>query len=61
LEIGREVSPPLTTVEAFYPDIGSCSADYLLGALAGKKIRKRIKLKTELLVRESSGPAPSTR
>ncbi len=61
LEIGREVSPPLTTVEAFYPDIGSCSADYLLGALAGrKKIRKRIKLKTELLVRESSGPAPNS-
>lgn len=53
-------APRLTTVKQPLAEIGSTAVDVLLQLLAGKPLSThRLELATELVVRESTGPAPA--
>lgn len=57
----RWSTPPLTTVRQPLTEMGALAARTLLRLTAGERIESlRFELATELVVRESSGPAPSS-
>jgi DNA-binding LacI/PurR family transcriptional regulator len=58
LDVARIASPPLTTVRADPEALGATAFELLLARLQGKRPRSRT-LPVELVVRESTGPAPS--
>jgi len=58
IEFSRFTSPALTTVALPVDEIGSRAADYLLGCLEGRSVPAQTLIPAELIVRESSGPAP---
>jgi len=58
IEFSRFTSPSLTTVALPVDEIGSRAADYLLGCLEARTVPSQTLIPAELIVRESSGPAP---
>ena len=58
-DYAKYMSPPLTTIRVDLTQIGHNAGTYLLEALAGKRPAGLIETATELVVRGSSGPAPS--
>lgn len=60
IEFSRFTSPSLTTVALPVDEIGSRAADYLLGCLESRTVPAQTLIPAELIVRESSGPAPGT-
>jgi DNA-binding LacI/PurR family transcriptional regulator len=60
IDAASRVDPPLTTVRQPLRERGKLAGELLLQALEGKRPR-RVRLPTELVVRESTGPAPTTR
>jgi DNA-binding LacI/PurR family transcriptional regulator len=59
IPMARIVSPSLTTVRQPTYDLGSVAVKMVLKHLRGEAIRERhVQVATELVVRESTGPAP---
>lgn len=58
-DYAKYMSPPLTTIRVDLTQIGHNAGTYLLEALAGKQPAGLIETATELVVRGSSGPAPT--
>jgi LacI family repressor for deo operon, udp, cdd, tsx, nupC, and nupG len=56
IEFAAVVEPPLTTVHQPRRELGQTGATMLLDLLAGRARAPRVRLKTELVVRGSSGP-----
>ncbi|WP_188983917.1 LacI family DNA-binding transcriptional regulator [Pseudomonas matsuisoli] len=57
-DYARHLSPPLTTIRVALDEIGVNAGTYLLNALAGHTYQTPVGVTTELIVRDSSGPAP---
>jgi LacI family transcriptional regulator len=58
LPVARWVSPPLTTVRQPLAEMGRAAAEMLGSLVEGLPLRsKRVELSTELITRESTGPA----
>ena len=53
--------PPLTTVRQDFAEIGRRALEVLLGQVSGSAVTEQDPVLPELVVRESTGPAPSTR
>jgi len=61
LPVVRWLSPPLTTVRQPLAEMGRAAADMLGTLIEGLPLpSKRVELTTELIVRESTAPAPSS-
>jgi len=58
-DYAKYMSPPLTTTRVELAQIGAYAGTYLLDALSGKAPEGPIETTTELIVRGSSGPAPT--
>jgi LacI family transcriptional regulator len=59
LPAARWVSPPLTTVRQPLAEMGQVAAQMLGDLIESVPLRtQRVELATELIVRESTGPAP---
>lgn len=58
IEFSRFTTPPLTTIALPVDEIGSRAADYLIGRLESREVPSQTLIPVELIVRESSGPAP---
>ena len=58
IELAAEVSPSLTTVRIPTAQIGARAGERLLARLAGKRVAKSEEVPVELVLRESTGPAP---
>jgi LacI family transcriptional regulator len=62
LPVARWVSPPLTTVRQPLAEMGRAAAGMLGGLIEGEPLRsRRLELSTELITRESTGPAGGSR
>lgn len=62
LEMAREIAPGLTTIHAPLVDMGRRAADYLTAEEADlDDTVQHVELRAELVVRGSTGPAPSLR
>ncbi len=62
LALSRWLPPPLTTVRQALTEIGRVAAQMLGQLIAGGPLTStRVELSTELIVRESTGPAPVAR
>ena len=62
LPVARWVSPPLTTVRQPLAEMGRAAAEMLGGLIEGAPLRsRRLELSTELITRESTGPAGASR
>jgi DNA-binding LacI/PurR family transcriptional regulator len=62
LPVARWVSPPLTTVRQPLAEMGRAAAEMLGGLIEGVPLRsRRLELSTELITRESTGPAGVSR
>jgi LacI family repressor for deo operon, udp, cdd, tsx, nupC, and nupG len=59
IEFAAVVEPPLTTIRQPRRELGRRGAKVLLDLMAGRNRAGRVRLETELVVRGSSGPAPS--
>jgi LacI family transcriptional regulator len=59
LELGQHTSPGLTTVDVHCAEIGSRTAEVLLNRLSGRPVPKATRIELDLVVRGSSGPAPT--
>ena len=59
IELAAEVSPPLTTIHIPTADIGRRAAERLLSRLAGKRVARMEEVAVDLIVRGSTGRAPS--
>lgn len=60
IEWGANIEPSLTTVRAPDAEMGRVTADYVLGVLDDETApARRHELDFELLIRESTGPAPA--
>jgi DNA-binding LacI/PurR family transcriptional regulator len=60
IDAAIRTAPPLTTVRQPLRDRGRLAGELLLAALEGKRSR-RVRLPSELIARESTGPAPRRR
>ncbi|MEO6745030.1 MAG: LacI family DNA-binding transcriptional regulator [Caldimonas sp.] len=58
LEMARHLQPALTTVHVPTEQMWNAAADRLIGALARLPVQTATEVEVELLVRESTGPAP---
>ena len=58
LDWAAEIRPRLTTVKVPAYDMGEAAADYLIGRLTGATVSPHTKLELDLILRESTGPAP---
>lgn len=58
MEFSIYAQPSLTTVHVPTEALGLQTAEYLLSALEGTSTSNRIKLEAEVIVRQSTGPAP---
>jgi len=47
-------TPPLTTVRQDFNRLGELAMEILLGEIAGEKVTKRISVKTDIVIREST-------
>jgi DNA-binding LacI/PurR family transcriptional regulator len=56
MDFARVLSPPLTTVALDAEQLGASSFELLEQRMAGKRLRRRVVLPAELLVRGSTGP-----
>jgi LacI family transcriptional regulator len=54
------LDPPLTTVDVPAGDMGTQSAEALLAAMTGSSKVASVKLKTNLIIRDSTAPAHAT-
>ena len=59
LEWAAEITPALTTVQVPTYDMGTATADYLIGRLTGLPVARHTKIDTNLILRDSTAPAPS--
>lgn len=59
IELAAEVSPPFTTIHIPTAEIGRRAAERLLARLAGKRVPRAEEVAVELVVRASTGPAPT--
>lgn len=59
LWLAPHISPPLTTVQTPRYEMGEQAAHYLITKLEGRQIALPRELETKLVVRKSTGPAPS--
>jgi LacI family transcriptional regulator len=59
IELSAVVSPPLTTVNVPHRRMGKTAAGMLLRAAQGEMPASRIAYRTEIVRRESLGPAPA--
>ena len=58
LEWASEISPRLTTVQVPTYDMGTATADQLIGRLAGQPVAHHVKIELNFILRDSTGPAP---
>jgi DNA-binding LacI/PurR family transcriptional regulator len=56
MDFARVLEPPLTTVALDAEQLGASSFELLEARMAGKRVRRRVVLPAELLVRGSTGP-----
>ena len=56
MDFARVLDPPLTTVALDAEQLGASSFELLEARMAGKRVRRRVVLPAELLVRGSTGP-----
>jgi LacI family transcriptional regulator len=62
LPVARWISPPLTTVRQPLAEMGRAAAEMLRDLIEGVPLRsRRVELSTELITRESTGPAGTAR
>jgi DNA-binding LacI/PurR family transcriptional regulator len=59
MDFARVLEPPLTTVALDAEQLGASSFELLEARMAGKRVRRRVVLPAELLVRGSTGPPKS--
>jgi len=59
IELAAQVDPPLTTVGVPAGEIGRGAADYLINAISGLSVPRNIQLPYRIIMRGSTGPAPS--
>jgi DNA-binding LacI/PurR family transcriptional regulator len=59
MDFARVLDPPLTTVALDAEQLGASSFGLLEARMAGKRVRRRVVLPAELLVRGSTGPPRS--
>ena len=59
LEWASEIVPALTTVRVPTYDMGTATADYLVGRLTGTATARHTKIDVDLILRGSTGPCPS--
>jgi DNA-binding LacI/PurR family transcriptional regulator len=60
MDFARVLEPPLTTVALDAEELGASAFELLERRMAGRRIRRRLVLPAELLVRGSTGPPPTT-
>jgi LacI family transcriptional regulator len=58
IEIMAELPIPLTTVRVLSDEVGRLAARVLVAKLEGRKLDEDLECAAEIVVRESSGPAP---
>lgn len=58
-EISSQLQPPLTTVRVPAEELGVRVAQYLLNRISGHPVPHRTELEANLIIRGSTGPAPS--
>ncbi|MEM8813132.1 MAG: LacI family DNA-binding transcriptional regulator [Pseudomonadota bacterium] len=58
LEFSVHSNPPLTTIDVPAEEMGIAAADYILADLGGEPVSLHNPVKVELILRESSAPAP---
>ena len=59
LWLSAQITPPLTTVRTPHAEIGEQAARYLIARLKGQRIVPPRPLGTDLIIRKSTGPAPT--
>jgi LacI family transcriptional regulator len=59
IDAAAHVRPALTTVRQPFADMGHRAAEILLTALETDDVAQRVVLPTELVIRDSTGPAPA--
>ena len=59
VEVAAFVEPPLTTVRQAMPELGSLAVDIIFSALDGTRVDHGPLLRGDLIVRHSTGPAPT--
>jgi LacI family transcriptional regulator len=60
LEIARHLQPALSTVQVPTETMWSTAADRVVAAIRGEPVQRSTKVDVALVVRQSSGPVPST-
>lgn len=55
-DLGRDFSPPLTTIRSFPEEVGRIAAKMLIDQLAGNTTASQIAVPTELIVRGTTAP-----
>ena len=58
LEFAMHSNPPLTTIDVPAEEMGKAAAGYVLGNLSGDVVSQHNPVEVELILRESSAPAP---
>lgn len=58
-ELAAQIEPPLTTVHAPIREMGISAAEFLISSLAGENPSRIRELPTAMIVRRSTGPAPT--
>jgi LacI family transcriptional regulator len=58
LEWASEISPRLTTIQVPTYDMGTATAEQLIGRLAGRPFARHVEIELNFILRESTGPAP---
>ncbi len=59
LDWAAQIPPGLTTLALPAKEIGHLAADYLIDALGGKSVPHAVEVEVKLILRGSTGPAPS--
>jgi LacI family transcriptional regulator len=60
LEMARHLQPALSTVQVPTETMWSTAADRVVAAIRGEPVQRSTKVDVALVVRQSSGPVPST-
>ncbi len=58
-EFAAQFNPSLTTVRIPHQEMSACVGDHLLDRLRGEPVQHATRIEARLMLRESSGPAPS--
>ena len=59
VEFAGHITPSLTTVNVPVEDMGTRAADFLIAQLSGQSPPRHVRIQVNLVVRESTGPAPA--